>query len=66
MLGKVIGIKDMFVPPSADYLARKYLAEARRELLAHQAQAEYAAKMVEYYQGVVFRLSLYVSTEAQQ
>lgn len=66
MFSKVIGLKDIFVPPSADHLARKELAEARRELLAHQAQAEYAAKMVEYYQGVVSRLSLYVSAEVQQ
>lgn len=60
------GIIRLFKTPDAVTLASRDLEEAKRQLLATQAQAEHATKMVEYYQGVVNRLSNYVQTEVQQ
>ena len=54
-----------FKVPSAHQLAVRELENAKRALLATQAAAEHQAKMVEYYQGVVARLSVYIQTEAQ-
>lgn len=49
-----------FKTPSAEEIAKEELEEAKRNLLAQQAAAEHAVKMVEYYQGVVARLETYV------
>lgn len=49
--------------PSATEIAQRDLEEAKRILLTQQAAAEHAAKMVEYYQGVVQRLTHYVQQE---
>ena len=53
----------LFRTPSAAEIAQRDLEEAKRILLSQQAAAEHAAKMVEYYQGVVHRLSAYVQQE---
>lgn len=53
----------MFSTPSADSIAQRELEDAKRELLKHQASAEFEAKMVEYYKGVVARLSEYTETK---
>lgn len=53
----------MFKTPDAVSIASRDLEEAKRALLATQAQAEHATKMVEYYQGVINRLSAYIQTE---
>ena len=49
--------------PSAVEIAQRDLEEAKRTLLAQQSAAEHATKMVEYYQGVVQRLTHYVQQE---
>lgn len=59
-------ITRLFKTPDAITLASRDLEEAKRQLLVTQAQAEHATKMVEYYQGVVNRLSSYVQAEASQ
>ena len=52
--------KLLFKVPDVITLAQRDLESAKRELLTVQARAEYAAKMVEYYQELVKRLSKYV------
>ena len=59
-------ITRLFKTPDAVTLASLDLEEAKRQLLATQSQAEHSAKMVEYYQGVVTRLSQYVQSELAQ
>lgn len=59
-------ITRIFKTPDAVTLASRDLEEAKRQLLVTQAQAEHSAKMVEYYQGVVTRLSKYVQSELAQ
>ena len=59
-------LKQIFKTPDAVTLASWDLEEAKRQLLMAQAQAEHSAKMVEYYQGVVTRLSNYVQSEVRQ
>lgn len=61
-----MSLKRIFKTPDAVTLASRDLEEAKRQLLVTQAQAEHATKMVEYYQGVVTRLSNYVQAEVQQ
>lgn len=55
----------MFREPSADSIAVRELEEAKRHLLQQQAAAEYAAKMVEYYSGLVNRLTEYVNASTK-
>ena len=55
-----------FKAPSAHQLAVRDLENAKRDLLATQAAAEHQAKMVEYYQGIVSRLTAYIRSEAQE
>lgn len=50
-------IRKLFQKPSAEVIAQHQLEEAKRLYLQKQAEAEYAAKMVEYYGGVIHRLS---------
>ena len=61
-----MNLSRLFKTPDATTLASRDLEEAKRQLLATQAAAEHSAKMVEYYQGVVIRLSNYVQAEAKQ
>ena len=61
-----MNIIRIFKTPDAITLASRDLEEAKRQLLVTQAQAEHATKMVEYYQGVVTRLSNYVQSEVNQ
>lgn len=57
--------KSMFKVPDAITLAHRDLESAKRELLMMQARAEHSAKMVEYYQDLVKRLSKYVQNESK-
>ena len=59
-------ITRLFKTPDAVTLASRDLEEAKRQLLVTQSAAEHSAKMVEYYQGVVKRLSNYVQSEVVQ
>ena len=59
-------ITRLFKTPDAVTLASRDLEEAKRQLLVTQSQAEHSVKMVEYYQGVVTRLSQYVQSELAQ
>ena len=61
-----MNITRFFKTPDAVTLASRDLEEAKRQLLVTQAQAEHSTKMVEYYQGVVNRLSKYVQSEMSQ
>ena len=61
-----MNIARFFKTPDAVTLASRDLEEAKRQLLVTQAQAEHSAKMVEYYQGMVSRLSNYVQKEMNQ
>ena len=56
-------LKKLIKNPSSVELAKEDLEIAKRELLAMQSQAEHSAKMVEYYKGVIKRLSEYLKTE---
>ena len=58
--------KQVFKVPSALSIASRELEDAKRDLLAYQANAEHAAKMVEYYQNLVSRLSEYIKIETTQ
>lgn len=56
-------LTQLFKVPSAHQIAIRDLKNAQRELLTAHATAEHAAKMVEYYSGMVNRLSQYVNTQ---
>ena len=56
----------LFKTSDAITIASRDLEEAKRNLLSMQSAAEHAAKMVEYYEGVVNRLSNYVQSEVSQ
>lgn len=55
--------KSLFKKPPATLVAMDNLEEARRQFLAHQASAEYHAKLSEYYQVVINRLEKYLSMQ---
>lgn len=57
-------LKALFKAPSAHQLAVRDLEDAKRELLSVQAAAEHQVKMVEYYSGVVTRLTQYIQSES--
>lgn len=59
-----MALPNPFKTPSAVVLAKRELEETKRLLLDMQAKAEHAAKMVEYYQGVVSRLDNYILAES--
>lgn len=54
--------KSLYSHPDSMTLAQRELEDAKRDLLAMQSQAEHAAKMVEYYQGVITRLTKYIAS----
>ena len=58
-------LSKLFKAPDAHTMAFRDLEEAKRRLLQTQAIAEHETKMVEYYQGVISRLTKYVHGEAQ-
>lgn len=53
-------IKSMFQAPSIEALALRELEASKRSLLEMQDAQEYAAKMVEYHQGKINRLTLFL------
>lgn len=57
-------IKNALRSPSAEAIALRELESAKRELLQMHDTQEYAAKMVEFYQGKVRRLTAYIKKEA--
>jgi hypothetical protein len=52
-----------FKKPSIKAVALNDLETAQHSLLKEQAAAEYHAKMTEYYQGIVVRLTTFAKTE---
>lgn len=50
-------IFNIFKPPNARQLAETQMLEAEREYLKHISASEFHAKMAEYHQGVVRRLT---------
>jgi transposase len=56
-------LSNPFRKPTAKEIAARDLEEARRHLLQEQAQAEYHAKMAEYFKGVIGRLSNYLKED---
>ena len=59
-------IKSIFAPPSAETIALRELEESRRELLKSHAHQEYTAKMVEYHQGKILRLSKFLKASMKE
>ena len=57
-------IRNVLRSPSAEAIALRELESAKRELLQMYDTQEYAAKMVEFYQGKVRRLTAYIKKEA--
>ena len=53
-------IKNLFRTPSIEAVALRELEAAKRDLLQMQDTQEYAAKMVEYHQGKIERLTAYL------
>jgi hypothetical protein len=53
--------KSIFKKPPATLVAMDNLEDARRQYLAHQAAAEYHAKLAEYHQVVIDRLEAYLA-----
>jgi len=61
-----MNIKNLFRSPSAETIALRELETAKRELLQVQDTQEYSAKMVEYYQGKIRRLTAYLKTNVTE
>ena len=59
-------LKKIFAKPSATAIAQNELEEAQRNLLRHQAQSEYHANMVKFYEQNIKRLSAYVKPEVTE
>lgn len=57
-------IKNLLRAPSIESVALRELEAAKRDLLQMQDTQEYAAKMVQFYQGKITRLTAYLKTEA--
>ena len=53
-------IRNLFRIPSIEAVALRELEAAKRDLLQMQDTQEYAAKMVEYHQGKIERLTAYL------
>jgi hypothetical protein len=54
-------LRRIYKKPTATVIAVNDLEEAQRQLLTHQAAETYHAKMTEYYQETVDRLSTYLN-----
>ena len=59
-------IKALFAPPSAEAVALRELEESKLELLKTQAHQEYTAKMVEYHQGKITRLTKFLKAAMKE
>lgn len=59
-------IKRQYAPPSAETIALRELEESRRELLNAQSNQEYSAKMAEYHQGKIKRLTSFLKTAMKE
>jgi hypothetical protein len=59
-------VQNLYAPPSAETLALRELEESKRELLKSQAHQEYTAKMVEYHQGKIVRLSKFLKASMKE
>lgn len=53
-------IKSFWCHPTPQTLALRELEESRRELLAAHTNQEFSLKMVEYHQGKITRLKLFL------
>jgi hypothetical protein len=58
-------LKTLFRAPSAETIALRELEAAKRDLLRMQDAQEYAARMVEYHQGKIRRLTTYLKTSVE-
>ena len=58
-------LKNLFRAPSAETIALRELEAAKRDLLRMQDAQEYAARMVEYHQGKIRRLTTYLKTSVE-
>lgn len=58
-------IKSIYAAPSPETLALRELEESRRELLVAQTNQEYSAKMVEFHNGKIKRLTKYLKDTMQ-
>ena len=56
-------LQPFFKKPTIRHVALNDLEAAEHFLLKERAAAEYHAKMTEYYEGVVARLSSYVNKD---
>lgn len=57
-------IKSLWSHPTPQALALRELEESRRELLAAHTNQEYSLKMVEYHQGKIKRLTLFLKEKS--
>lgn len=57
-------IKELWCHPTPQTIALRELEESRRELLAAHTNQEYALKMVEYHQGKIKRLTLFLKEKS--
>lgn len=53
-------ILKLWQKPSAQELAKRELEDAKRYLLRHQSQQEYAQQMCVYYEKCIRRLSAFI------
>lgn len=60
-----IQLKNLLRPPSAETIALRELEAAKRDLLRMQDAQEYAARMVDYHQGKIRRLTTYLKTSVE-
>lgn len=60
MIDIVKEIKLLYARPTVETLALRELENARRDLLTAQTQQEYSAKMVEFYEIKIKRLSIFL------
>lgn len=57
-------LSNPFRKPNANEIAVRDLEDAKRALLREQAAAEYHAKMADYYDGIIHRLTNYLKDNA--
>ncbi|CAB4130485.1 hypothetical protein UFOVP121_4 [uncultured Caudovirales phage] len=58
--------KSLTAQPTPESIALRELEEAKRELLRAQSLNEYAAKMSEYHQGKIKRLTTYLKAAMKE
>jgi hypothetical protein len=62
MTNLITYFKSLTSTPSVDAIVIQELEESKRELLKSQAHQEYSAKMVEYHQQKIVRLTKHLKT----